>query len=660
MHYLVTGTTGFIGKHLVGLLLKRGATVMALVREGSREKLLQMAAQRWPEYPGKVVPLVGDIAEPLCGLDTKTLAELKGKIKSVVHLAAIYDMDVDLESARRANVEGTRQVVQVANQIGARIDHVSSIVVAGNHRGTFREDMFAEGQAHEHPYFVTKYESEGLVRREAKAFRVYRPGIVIGSSETGEAEKIDGPYYAFKLIQRLRGAVPQWLPLVGIEGHRFHLVPVDYVAKAMDHLMHREGLDGKAFHLTDPNPLTLGDSLNEFCKAAHAPLFSARVDNKLFDFVPSGLTDMVGRIPAVKGAKKEVLESLGIPETTLDFMNWRIKFDTRDTEAALRGSGIACPPLATYAWKIWDYWERHMDPDLFRDRSLAGALRGKKVVITGASSGIGKTLAIKVAAAGGIPLLVARSVDKLAETHAEIEAAGGTAFVYPCDLSVPEACDELVAVILKEQGRVDFLINNAGRSIRRGIAYSYDRYHDFDRTMKLNYFGSLKLILGFLPGMRERKSGQIINVSSIGVQTNAPRFSAYIASKSALDSFCRSIASEIVSEKVFISTVYMPLVRTPMIAPTKMYDAFPAITPEQAADMVLTAVLTKQKRVATRLGTFAEISYAIAPRLVDYVLNVGYKLFPESTSKDKEKPEIQKEVSAEGVAFAHLLKGIHW
>lgn len=660
MNYVVTGATGFIGKFLVEQLLRRGGTVFAVVREASQERLAQQAAERYANLPGKLLPVIGDIAAVQCGLDTKTLAELKGRVEHVVHLAAIYDMDVSLEEAQRANVEGTRHALELANTIGARFHHVSSIVVAGDHRGTFREDMFNEGQKHQHPYFITKYEAEALVRREARVpYRIYRPGVVIGSSKTGEADKIDGPYFAFKLIQRLRGALPQWFPLVGVEGARLHLVPVDYVAEAMDHLMHKDGLDGRAFHLTDPKPLSMGDAMNEFCRAAHAPLFTARIDNKVLEFMPKGIFDMAGRLPPVRNAKSELMAGLGIPESLLDYANWRIKFDTRDTEAALAGSGITCPPLNTYAWRIWDYWERHMDPDLFRDRSLSGALKGKRVLITGASSGIGRTLALKVGAVGGIPILVARSIDKLAETKAEIEAAGGTAFVYPADLSEPASCDELVAAVNAAHGGIDVLINNAGRSIRRPVAHSYDRFHDFERTVKLNYFGSLKLILGFLPGMRARKSGQIINVSSIGVQTNAPRFSAYIASKAALDSFSRSIASEVVSDKVAITTVYMPLVRTPMIAPTKIYDAFPAISPDQAADMILTSVLTRQKRVATRLGTFAEVAYALAPKAVDYVLNVGYRLFPDSDKQPGVAPEKQN-VSVEGVAFAHLLKGIHW
>ena len=231
--------------------------------------------------------------------------------------------------------------------------------------------------------------------------------------------------------------------------------------------------------------------------------------------------------------------------------------------------------------------------------------------------------------------------------------------MHPADLSDLDDCERLVADVLAEHGRVDVLVNNAGRSIRRSVANSYDRFHDYQRTMQLNYFGALKLIMGFLPGMRKRKSGHIINVSSIGAQTNTPRFSAYVASKSALDAFSRSIASEIIDDKVSITTVYMPLVRTPMIAPTGIYDAFPTASPDEAAELIVQAMIQRPKKVATRLGTFGEVLYALAPKSVDVILNTAYKLFPESAAAKGEKKK-DAEVSAEGVAFAHLMRGVHW
>ena len=213
--------------------------------------------------------------------------------------------------------------------------------------------------------------------------------------------------------------------------------------------------------------------------------------------------------------------------------------------------------------------------------------------------------------------------------------------------------------VLAQHGHVDILVNNAGRSIRRSINLAYDRFHDYERTMQLNYFGALRLILSLLPSMVEQKGGHIINVSSIGVQTNTPRFSAYVSSKAALDAFSRCIASEVIEDGVHITTIHMPLVRTPMIAPTKMYDAFPTITPDEAAEMITGAMISKPKKVATRMGNFGELLYNVAPKASDVILNTAYKLFPESSAAKGEKKK-DAEVSAEGVAFAHLMRGVHW
>ena len=319
------------------------------------------------------------------------------------------------------------------------------------------------------------------------------------------------------------------------------------------------------------------------------------------------------------------------------------------------------PPLESYATRVWDYWERNLDPDLFKDRSLAGAVRGKVVLITGASSGIGKSAAVKVADAGATVLLVARSIEKLEETKAEITAAGGVAHIHRCDLADIEDIERMAEEVLAYHGHVDILVNNAGRSIRRSVALSYDRFHDYERTIQLNYLGALRLILSLLPAMQARKSGHIINISSIGVQTNPPRFSAYVASKAALDAFSRVIASEVKDDKVHLTTINMPLVRTPMIAPTRMYDMFPAITPEEAAEMIAKAMVNRPKKVATKLGNFGELLYAVAPKASDSILNRAYKLFPDSqAAKGKTDEAKDRAPTTEALAFAHVMKGVHW
>lgn len=663
MNYFLTGATGFIGRNLVERLLKREGTIYALVRAGSRGRLEELRTS-WGADGARVVPVAGDLSQPGLGVSEEDLVAMRGDIDHFFHLAAIYDMTADAEVQEVANVEGTRHAVELAGAIEAGCFHLaSSIAVAGLYRGEWREDMFDEAEKLDtNPYFRTKHESERVVREEcARPWRVYRPGIVVGDSRTGEIDKIDGPYYFFKALQRARRVLPSWLPTVGVEGGEINIVPVDFVAAAIDHIAHQPGLDGQAFHLTDPNPKTAGEAINLFARAADAPQMAVRLDSDVVDPATTLLSTGLKLFPPAKRAAEAVLRDFGIPPSILTYVNYPTSFDSSNAQAALEGSGIGVPPLETYADRLWDYWERNLDPDLFKDRSLSGAVRGKVVLITGASSGIGRATAVKVADAGATVLLVARSVEKLEETKAEIESAGGTAHIHRCDMSDIEDIERMAEEVLAYHGHVDILVNNAGRSIRRSIALAYDRFHDYERTIQLNYLGAVRLILALLPGMRARKSGQIINISSIGTQTNPPRFSAYVASKAALDAFSRVIASEVVDDGIHITTIHMPLVRTPMIAPTRMYDMFPAITPEEAAEMIAGAMVAKPKKVATRLGNFGELLYAVAPKASDTILSTAYKLFPESqAAKGKGEEAPDKAPTTEALAFAHLMKGVHW
>ncbi len=663
MNYFVTGATGFIGRNLVQRLLQREGTVYALVRAGSRGRLEELRTS-WGADGARVVPVAGDLSQPGLGVSEEDLVTLRGEIDHFFHLAAIYDMEAEAEAQEIANVEGTRHAVELAGAIDAGCFHqVSSIAAAGLYRGVWTEDMFDEAEKLDtHPYFRTKHESERVVRQEStRPWRVYRPGVVVGDSRTGEIDKVDGPYYAFKLLQQARRVLPGWLPAIGVEGGKINIVPVDYVAAAIDHIAHLPGLDGQAFHLTDPNPHSAGEMLNLFAKAADAPQAALRLDSGVTEPMTGLLRTGLRFFPPAKRVMKMGLGELGIPSGMLAYLNYPTEFDSSNAQAALEGTGIEVPPLETYADRVWDYWERNLDPDLFKDRSLSGAVRGKVVLITGASSGIGKATAVKVADAGATALLVARSVDKLEETKAEIEQAGGVAHIHRCDMSDIEDVERMAEEVLAYHGHVDILVNNAGRSIRRSVELAYERFHDYERTMQVNYFGAVRLILALLPAMQARRSGHIINISSIGTQTNPPRFSAYVASKAALDAFGRVIASEVIDDGIHITTIHMPLVRTPMIAPTRMYDVFPAITPEEAAEMISRAMVEQPKKVATRLGTLGELVYAVAPTMSDRILNQAYKLFPESqAAKGKGDEAPDRAPTTEALAFAHLMKGVHW
>jgi NAD(P)-dependent dehydrogenase (short-subunit alcohol dehydrogenase family) len=384
-----------------------------------------------------------------------------------------------------------------------------------------------------------------------------------------------------------------------------------------------------------------------------------RIDKRLLDALPKGTLSMLMKLPALKGVRDSILKDFGIPPQVVEHVGFSCQFDTRDTERALADADIAVPELDTYATKLWDYWERVLDPDLYKDRSFEHAVNGRTVVITGASSGIGKEAAMKIARAGGIPILVARSMDKLEEAKAEIERAGGTAYAYSADLSALDSIEELVDRLLADHASIDMLVNNAGRSIRRSIALSQDRFHDFERTVQLNYLGTIKLTMGLLPHMRERRFGHIVNVSSIGVQTSPPRFSAYVASKAALDAWTRVASSEVIGDNITFTTIHMPLVRTPMIAPTKIYDSFPTISPSEAGDIICEAIRSKPKQINTRLGTFGEVLYAVAPKAVDQILHMAYKVFPDSAAAKGEKDPDEK-ASVEQIAMANIMRGVHW
>jgi len=483
--------------------------------------------------------------------------------------------------------------------------------------------------------------------------------MVLGHSRTGQIDKVDGPYYFFKLIQKMRETLPRWMPTIGLEGGRLNMVPVDYVADAMDYIAHLDGQDGKCFHLVDPEPRRAGEMLNIFARAGHAPEMSMRLDVRMFSFIPSAVTQGLMMLAPVRRITNQILADLHIPRGVLKFLNYPTRFDNRNTEEVLKGTGIEVPDLKEYAWRLWDYWERNLDPDLFVDHSLRGAVEGKNVLVTGASSGIGRAAALKLGEAGARVIIVARGEEKLQEVQQEIEALGGTVFAYQCDVSDMAECDRLVQQVSADHGHVDVLVNNAGRSIRRSIALSFDRFHDFERTMQLNYFGSLRLIMGFLPGMRQRRRGQVINVSSIGVLSNAPRFSAYAASKAALAAVSRCAPSEFSDEGISFTTINMPLVRTPMIAPTKIYEQVPTISPDEAADMIGEAIIRRPLRIATRLGIFAQVMHMLAPKVGETVMNTAYRMFPDSAAARGEA-QIEEKPSTEMIAFASLMRGIHW
>ena len=581
--------------------------------------------------------MLGDLAEPRLGADAAQLPHLD----HVVHLGAIYDLTAGEEANRRANVEGTRHLLAFAAAARAGlVHHVSSIAVAGDHAGRFTETDFDLGQRFGSPYHATKFQAEKLVREQSLPFRVYRPSAVVGDSRTGEMDKVDGPYYFLPAISRL-AALPGRLPLAAPDLGATNLVPVDYVVEAMEYLMHRDAPSGTTYHLAAARPQPLNSVYNAFARAAGGPVIRAVLPEK-----PSGAVRRVGtrlahaaaagidRVPGGRGARAAVLDELGIPLAVLPHLTMDVVFDTARTTTALFGSGIELPELRDYAAPLYRYWRGHLDPD--RARRTHG-LAGRTVLITGASSGIGRASALAVARKGAKVILVARRASELEEVRAEILAAGGTAAAYPCDLTDGDAVDALVKDVLGDHGAVDVLVNNAGRSIRRSVALSTQRFHDFERTMAINYFGPVRLILGFLPSMAQRRFGHVVNVTTQGLQTDTPRFSAYLASKAALEEFGLTAGRETLSDGVTFTSVRMPLVRTPMIAPTG-YRGIPSSSPERAAALVVKACEERPEILSLPEGRAAELATLAAPRLARFAVHLAYRAMPESAPEARGLP----------------------
>ncbi|MEB3019800.1 SDR family oxidoreductase [[Mycobacterium] crassicus] len=629
MRYVVTGGTGFIGQRAVTRILEHNpdARVWVLVRRASLGRFEALVSANGPAWEERVKPLVGDLTAENLGLTDAVLAEL-GSIDHVLHCAAIYDITAGAAEQQAANVEGTRAVIALAKRLDATLSHLSSIAVAGDYAGEFTEDDFDIGQRLPSPYHQTKFEAEQLVRSTpGLRYRVYRPAVVVGDSRTGEMDKVDGPYYFFPLLAKL-AVLPGLTPMAVPDTGRTNVVPVDYVVDALIELMHADGYDGRTFHLTAPKSI----GLPEIYRAVAAEAGLPRLRAKLPGAVAAPVLSVGGR---ARVWRNMIATQLGLPAEVLDLVNLRPTFIADATRTALKEAGAATaevPEFADYAPRLWRYWAQHLDPDRARRDDPAGPLVGRHVIITGASSGIGRASAIAVAERGGTVFALARSAGALDDLVAEIRAGGGQAHAFTCDVTDSASVEHTVKDILGQFGHVDYLVNNAGRSIRRSVTNSTDRLHDYERTMAVNYFGAVRMVLALLPHWRERRFGHVVNVSSEGVLAHSPKYSAYVPTKAALDAFADVVSTETLSDHITFTTIHMPLVATPMIAPTGKLVPMGAISAEHAAAMVVRGLVEKPDRIDTPLGTLAEAGNYITPGLARRMLHQLYLGYPDSAA----------------------------
>lgn len=624
MRYVVTGGTGFIGRRVVSRLLESrpDAQVWVLVRRRSLGRFERLAAQWGDQWGERVKPLVAELPE--LDLSDEVLAEL-GEIDHVVHCAAIYDITAGEPEQRAANVEGTRAVIALARRLGATMHHVSSIAVAGDFRGEYTEDDFDVGQQLPTPYHQTKFEAELLVRSTpGLRHRIYRPAVVVGDSRTGEMDKVDGPYYFFGVLAKL-AVLPSLTPILLPDTGRTNIVPVDYVVDALVALAHADGRDGQTFHLTAEKTIGLRGIYRGVARAAGLPPLRGSLPRS----VAAPVLNVRGRARVVRNM---AATQLGIPAEVFDLVDLAPTFVSEKTRNALADFGVRVPEFSSYAPKLWRYWAEHLDPDRARRDDPRGPLQGRHVVITGASSGIGRASAIAIAERGATVFALARNGAALDELVAEIRANGGAAHAFTCDVTDSASVEHTVKDILGRFDHVDYLVNNAGRSIRRSVVNSTDRLHDYERVMAVNYFGAVRMVLALLPHWRERRFGHVVNVSSAGVQARNPKYSSYLPTKAALDAFSDVVGSEVLSDHITFTNIHMPLVRTPMIVPSHRLNPVRAISPERAAAMVVRGLVDKPARIDTPLGTLAEAGNYFVPRTSRRILHQLYLGYPDSAA----------------------------
>ena len=515
---------------------------------------------------------------------------------------------------------------------GVEVDHAISLEQHGAQR--LLEFARRSGARRFHLVATGFHTAPSLLEAGRPEIRLYETGVIFGDVATGEALQ-EAPL--LEVVSRL-ARLPKSLPLMAPALGYANVVPASYAAAALCSLIHDDRHHSIYSRVDAAQPQAIRDIYNAFAEAAGAPRIVWTIPRQGVRAL-AAVWAVAERLPGVSVVGEAVASELGAPTRLLRRWNQSAASDAAPTHARLASEGMLVPPLRDYAGVVYQKWRAEADPDRASRAWRTSGLKDRTVMVTGASSGIGRSTALRVARDGARVLVVARRTDELERLCSEIESEGGTAQAFTCDLSNGDSVDRLLARVLADPRGVDVLVNNAGRSIRRPIIDATDRFHDYERTMAVNYFAAVRLTLGLLPGMYERRSGRVINVTTQGIENHAPRFSAYLASKAALDEFGVVAGRELLSRGITFSSIRLPLVMTDMMAGAADNGAFwgiPPMSAERAAALVHGAIFARDERVSMLLpaGWPTEIMSRLAPRTTRAFFHLaGFESLPNATGE---------------------------
>ncbi|MFV2144871.1 SDR family NAD(P)-dependent oxidoreductase [Isoptericola sp. G70] len=624
---LVTGAAGFLGRQLLLELGDRhpAATILAVVRGGVEDELRAWLTERRGRTE-RLEVVVGDVTQERCGLDARTVARLAATKTYVYHCAARYDLErPDPELDAQVNVDGTRTVLRLAEEVGAAgFSLMSSVAVAGTYHGVWTEEHLHETHAWRSSYASSKHRAEVLVHESTLPSRsVFRLGVLVGDELTGTYFKPDGVYSFFGAIRKIHEAVPLGVPLPTIGWGAIPLCPVDHAARAVVALAAAPDDGLTVHHVFEDEVLRAGDIMRLVLEAAGRPR-SAEVS--WLGHLVQGFNERAehdGVLTQLKNDAIDILHDVGVPRYLVGELNQPTQFSNAATSARLAALGIGSPAFEQYASRTWHGWLAHEARAPGR-RELE-FFRGKHVVMTGGSSGVGAGILRRLLEHGVASVVVLGRNRKRLDDVLEYQPGAERVELVDCDLlddaSVGAAIDRLA-----QAGReVDLLVLSAGLSIDRPLRDMSADLEELSRMTQVNFVAPMRLVRALVPLMADRPDARVVTLSSIATQLDVPGFSMYSATKAALDQAFAVLPSELTGSGVSFVSVRLPLVKTPMTNVNIRLRNVPMLSVGAAVDMVVAATVSGRRSAGGAVGRSFEVLKLWHPVLASVVGNLGWK-----------------------------------